>query len=363
MPASLLTLPVELVEHIVLLAIPPDEAVSQYQDRQRTLVSLRKTCKTLLQVAQPVLWRVFFPKSDPLPFLNQHRALARAVRFLHLDTDDGFARSTLERLDLLPNVQHVRVQSWAVVMRKQDWVALGADNIKELTLSDFRVSRANFTSLSFPNLVVLTLRSRLSSDRRLFGLSAFPHLRAFYTEASPEDVVDLQALVELDMLQIRVHWGKPAVSSNGLPYPVLVSFDLGQVDGHSFTDYRNFSHFQLDSSLHKDTSGSDGGLTSHHLEMSALTNFVKNASSLLSFSLPLEFHPSTSLPPDRRYLRYQLIKALEDRNVKIIWRLNSREAADDVEVSREFWRYAKELKARKALEAAERGEATTSGGA
>ncbi|GAA6035786.1 hypothetical protein JCM8097_005700 [Rhodosporidiobolus ruineniae] len=105
MHASLLTLPFELLQHIVLLAILPDEAVSQYKDRQRTLAILCMTSKMLCQVAQPLLWRVFVPTSNPIPILEDNPQRAQEV-YVARDEITGFsARPFLSKLNLAPTFE------------------------------------------------------------------------------------------------------------------------------------------------------------------------------------------------------------------------------------------------------------------
>ncbi|GAA6039713.1 hypothetical protein JCM8097_001366 [Rhodosporidiobolus ruineniae] len=332
MPASLFSLPVELLRAIVLLAIPPVEAVSAYKERQKTLSSLIKTCRTLRAVARPLLWSNFRPFEDPV-HLQRKPQLAHFVRTLHVKGGEDFARSLLENLGLMPNLQAVRVKDnglSGLTIRKQDWLAFASANLTELTLLGITVSRAS---------------------SRLRAISTFAADYGSLSVSKPRGLVNYASLPQLDMLQIRVDFAGPPPGLEALPCPVIVNLNLSPFHDDSLSKYTAFQHFQLDSSYFTATPvwyAQDLTGAKNQKSLGVLVRFVETIPSIRSFSLPFEFHPSNRFPPDRQQRRDTLVGALEKRHVKIIWRLYSKEEVDDGAVSREFWEYAKELKARKA---------------
>ncbi|GAA6039727.1 hypothetical protein JCM8097_001373 [Rhodosporidiobolus ruineniae] len=329
MPAALLSLPVELLRAIVLLAIPPVEAVSAYKERQETLASLCKTCRTFCAISQPLLWCIFRPKQeDRLPLLVAKQHLAQQVRIFD-------AR---------------------------------AHGIKHLTLVDVVLARSDLTSISFPNLVTLTIRASVDYPNETFPASRFPKLEAVYSSASTSisgtpysTFLTFEACPTLEMLQVHcdsVMWPSRFAPLSSL-IPLLLSFPLNQAKQLGYGNLSSFKHFQLEAAWrdpYQYQRGPELTTVEHAVDLETLIQFIQSASQILSFSLPYEFHPGTPLPPGRHLRRQKLLDALESRGVKLIWRLNSKAKEDDVAVSREFWEYAKELKAAKAQEANDVGE-------
>ncbi|GAA6035879.1 hypothetical protein JCM8097_005753 [Rhodosporidiobolus ruineniae] len=356
-------LPNELLRLIVLLSIPLNEAVSQHKARRKTLTSLCKTCKTLLRAAQPVLWQIFCASDHPLPLplLNANPHLAKEVRELYGKMKKPIL-PVLRTLSCVPNIEAVRIEGGGLMSEFA--------GLTHLTLLNVDLTAADLSHFLFPNLVTLTLQADFARPKGpipathtpVFRPSSFPKLRAVFTRArngpyASHEILHFGHFPQLDFLQFHV--GLRFDLPLDLPfrqYPVLVAFDLLQVESLSMPQFSGFSHFQLDAAV----AGVGQRLTSLENEdlLDDLEDFIRSSPSIRSFSLPAEFHPSTPLPAnavfiERRRRRGQLLDALEKRNVKVIWRLNSKEEADDTAVSREFWEFAKELKAEKALEAGE----------
>ncbi|GAA6035779.1 hypothetical protein JCM8097_005696 [Rhodosporidiobolus ruineniae] len=371
MPATLLTLPVVLVEHIVLLSVPPDHAVSAYKARYATLKSLCTTSKALRAVAEPMLLSFIqlppplFSLSPYTPFLRLLRRLAdnphqaKHVRMLC----GANIQPLLKDLTVIPNLAELRVVCSGLTAGKQNLSAIAsAANLTQLTLREVKLPRIKGSLLVFPHLRALTLFPDLTKLWDFFQTTSFPELRALYTCAvdwTGQSNNLRSDAPKLEMLQVehsRTHRTTP-IPLTGCP--VLLSFKLTDDPA----GYADFQHYHLDSTfLSPYKRQCSLPLTSEPYEgnLVALVRFIATVPCLRSFSLPFEFHPSCPLDPGRQQRRNKLVQALEDRNVKIIWRLNSKDWTDDLAVNREFWQYAKELRTRKALEA---DEAATSGSA
>ncbi|GAA6039715.1 hypothetical protein JCM8097_001367 [Rhodosporidiobolus ruineniae] len=368
MPDSLLSLPVELLRAVVLPAIPPVEAVSAYKERQDTLRSLCKTCKALCAVSQPLLWQIFRPqKDDPLPLLIAKQHLAQRVQIFDARAEASY-RPLLSRLDCMPGLEDFRLSGRGLLFRKQDWTSLGSAGIKHLTLLDVALTRSDLTSISFPNLVTLTIRASFDYPNETLPASQLPKLQAAYSSATSNisgswysTILTFEACPTLEMLQVRCDYAMwPSRFTPPSPLiPLLLAFPLNQAKQLGTANLRCFKHFQLEAAWRDSRQYQRGHVltTAEHVDdLETLIKFIQSASQILSFSLPYEFHPGTPLPPGRHLRRQKLLDALESRSIKLIWRLNSKQKEDDVAVSREFWQYSKELKARKSADSNDVGE-------
>ncbi|GAA5859808.1 hypothetical protein JCM8547_007037 [Rhodosporidiobolus lusitaniae] len=316
------TLPPELLVDIFHLALPSIETVSAAQKRESNLTNLCLVSRQFRDIAQPLLWRMFRPKRNHCHLAASFPGLAKHVCILQTSGKVGNLGPVGRIFKHMPN------------------------------LAEFR-----FSSIVFRNLVSLTIhefRSNDLSDTPLLPTASFPSLKAVDTTSwkwtgrtgglkllEPEGLES-----QLDMLQ--VHVGLVDADGGDLwqrGVPVLLTFS--QLSAHKMSELRfnKFRHFQLDACQAHEMAHYSARLQSFTLTLTTLSN-------IQSLSLPSHLHPSSDsfLGNALIELRDRILSTCASRKVDIIWRLNSKERVDDEGVSRDFWRYAKELKRKKAIE-------------
>ncbi|GAA5859697.1 hypothetical protein JCM8547_006988 [Rhodosporidiobolus lusitaniae] len=250
------------------------------------------------------------------------------------------------------------------------------------TVSEYDKRERTLTSLSlvsrqYRDIAQLLLWRIFRPKKDHLHLSAsFPRLSAYQGSASsgnilPEpqspfttcdhynpttarrELVELVGLgSQLDMLQVALQMYRNFPSD--LPdsdVPVLLAFSLDWTGFLSIAHVSRFQHFQLDA---WEDSRYKVPARSQRLEkdLRQLVDAVANLEQIKSLSLPFQFHPSSSsfLRPDQHTIRDNLLSTCTSRKVDVIWRMNSEKPVDDETVSKDFWRYAKELKRQKAVD-------------
>ncbi|GAA5878696.1 hypothetical protein JCM8547_002135 [Rhodosporidiobolus lusitaniae] len=183
-----------------------------------------------------------------------------------------------------------------------------------LTLSLHGVSKDPSVALR-PGLYTLT-----RSDPLDLTHSALPNLKALYLSGNPlpnfEDLGD-----QLDMVQLRLK--DRTLYSSCLctaSFPVLVTLNLEDAEDSSLPPGIPATHLQLDSCP------------------DLATRYFEDMSVI-----PIgHFHPSFRLHSRLTNERGDVLKECKARGIDVIWCLGSRKPEDDLEVSREFWQYARE---------------------
>ncbi|GAA5859774.1 hypothetical protein JCM8547_007021 [Rhodosporidiobolus lusitaniae] len=317
-------LPVELLFHIVDLALSPDETISEYGECEKLLTSLFLVSRQLRDIAQSLLFRIFRLELNHLVLLH-YPLLAKHVYILSPKEDVKDLGYLAEMVQYLPNLTEVRLRGCKSILTAQLSVL-----IEHLSLSNSTTS--SFSSVVFHNLVSLTIHNVGRIGHRsayLFPCAAFPSLEAVYTTSSNLSFIHGREFIEprglkkgqLDMLQVHIEQNEFFPSDllqRGTP--VLLTLDL---------------RFAI----------ALGGGT-------PLIEHVEASVTLKSLSLPSQFHPSSHLLQTELVpFRDKIFATCASRKIDIIWRLDSKEPVDDEAVSRDFWRYAKELKRKKTGEA------------
>jgi hypothetical protein len=82
---------------------------------------------------------------------------------------------------------------------------------------------------------------------------------------------------------------------------------------------------------------------------------VEASQSIKTLVLAHQLSPTVALAATVGQARDALLRTCAAKGVTVLWRLNSKAREDDFGISKEFWDYAKELKRKKQLEAAEEG--------
>ncbi|GAA5906452.1 hypothetical protein JCM6882_004439 [Rhodosporidiobolus microsporus] len=128
------------------------------------------------------------------------------------------------------------------------------------------------------------------------------------------------------------------------PCPVLVTFSLADVSSLVAINESGVDHLQL----HHTCPWRTADRSDPWFNLDFFDLFIRRRKPVLaSLSLPYSLHPSAALADTTRSTRDRLLECCASRNIQVIWRLDAHEPADDLGVSREFWSYAKELKAKK----------------
>ncbi|GAA5871366.1 hypothetical protein JCM8547_002647 [Rhodosporidiobolus lusitaniae] len=199
------------------------------------------------------------------------------------------------------------------------------------------MTTTSFSSVVFRNLVSLTIHN----------LEPFRHSEAQID--SKISLVEPASLAnQLDMMQVvigRIE-GFPADLLKR-DVPVLLTFSLAWAD--ELSTCRRFQHFHL--MAWEDSDYFSSCKPTELLQK--LVEIIASHTQIKSLSLPYQLHSSSSssLHPDQHSTRDDLLSTCASRGLDIIWRLGSKKPVDDEAVSRDFWRYAKELKRKKAMQA------------
>ncbi|GAA5859764.1 hypothetical protein JCM8547_007017 [Rhodosporidiobolus lusitaniae] len=333
-------LPVELLFHIVDLALSPDETVSEYGECEKLPTSLCLVSHQLRDIAQPLLWRIFRPKKDHLHLAASFPHLAEHAHILQLRGVIRDLDAVLQTIDCMPNLAELRCEGPDDVIKKQ---FRQLKDLEHLFLRDTRM--ISFSSIVFRNLVSLTIHKLGSNGRSVTPLlpaASSPKLKALYTTSSESDWIGhtwIYTLLEpggldnqIDMLQVNANVVRTVGGDlRQRNLPVLLTFPLQSAAEIPKTRYNRFCHFQLDAwGAHE---------------------FACNYDHLL----PLPSLSSASLFRCRPWecliaLRDRILSTCASREIDVIWRLDSKKPVDDEGVSRDFWRYAKEIKRKKAIE-------------
>ncbi|GAA5920134.1 hypothetical protein JCM6882_007031 [Rhodosporidiobolus microsporus] len=205
----LLTLPTELVEHIVRLTVPPEYSSETYLERQNTLRDLCFVCRDVRDVAQPVLQEVVRVSKEVtvqrVKALFQSVAAKRRVRVLGLwkvtvDLEDfakdlvalrdvrlwGLCDFDLSWLELLPALGSLVVNSCIIVPRP-----LQLCDLTDLTWVDSSSSdpfpSSFISSTSFPRLRHLAFWMKTSPGAH--------GLESWAPTISPHDLAHLDTLI------------------------------------------------------------------------------------------------------------------------------------------------------------------------
>ncbi|GAA5871352.1 hypothetical protein JCM8547_002643 [Rhodosporidiobolus lusitaniae] len=287
-------LPVELLFHIVDLALSPDESVSEYGECEKLLTSLCLVSRQLGDFAQPLLFRIFRPELNHLVLLHYPR-LAKHVYILSPTEEVKDLGYLAEMIQYLPNLAEVRLRGCKSISKAQLSALCG---IEHLSLS-------NSTTCSFSSVSSATSAASLST------VSAGPGT-ASGAGTTALEFIEPRGLKkgQLDMLQVHVEQ-RDIFPGDLLQRgtPVLLTIEL------------------------QDTMAEHRSSTSNPLPS-------------LAIPVRLFLTRSRACPSSR-----QSLSTCASRKINIIWRLNSKKPVDDEAVSRNFWRYAKELKRKTATEA------------
>ncbi|GAA5866649.1 hypothetical protein JCM8547_002709 [Rhodosporidiobolus lusitaniae] len=219
--------------------------------------------------------------------------------------------------------------------------------------------KANKLSLaaSFPHLAqhvrIFVPRGLFSSEQVIFeavdDMPALVELRLaieqYDSSTRQTNLVELLGK-QLDTIQVAI-WTHESFPSDLLnrDVPVLLGFSLSWVD--ELAAFSRFQHFHL---MGWQDSWYDQALTHRNSEdaLHKLVKAVANQPHMRSLSLPSQLHASSpSLKPEHVSVRDELLTPCAVYEVDIIWRLDSKDPLDDPGVSRDFWRYAQELKKKK----------------
>ncbi|GAA5904726.1 hypothetical protein JCM6882_008358 [Rhodosporidiobolus microsporus] len=148
----LLTLPTELIEHIVRLAIPPEYSSATYLERQDTLRELCLVCRDLRSVAQPVLGEMVRVSKEVtverVKELFQSTQAKRRIRVLALQGEEV-------DFDVLggdcTKLQDVRMSGLGGIdlTPLEKFPALSSLVLKECEVHDHSVSLVGLTSLTW----------------------------------------------------------------------------------------------------------------------------------------------------------------------------------------------------------------------
>ncbi|GAA5869374.1 hypothetical protein JCM8547_008656 [Rhodosporidiobolus lusitaniae] len=175
------SLPTELVEHVVRLAVSSSFLPHLYHDRLATLTSLSLTSSKLRIVAQPILLEVVQLKSREavesfLAVVEADKALGARVRSVrdegHYDNDNGETpvaeAGTFRRLSSSCSwVNDLRVHRHEL---KMEWLD-GFDDLRRLVVSHGTIWSSG--PLSFPKLAEISL-GEPSLGETLLSDSNFP---------------------------------------------------------------------------------------------------------------------------------------------------------------------------------------------
>ncbi|GAA6021443.1 hypothetical protein JCM10207_004736 [Rhodosporidiobolus poonsookiae] len=183
----LLDLPPELVRRILQLAAPSDCHLADYWPRQQTLYNLCLVCRSLREVAQPLLAEALwadFDEDEDIEALNsdcgEGKKVCDVVKTLWATLSHDDTPSPVERLSACRNLRSLTLRG------DFDWLDLASScpNLENLILyqcSTDTASRPGQVPV-FPTLVSLSITNSILSPEDLAFLTlrtSFPALRTF----------------------------------------------------------------------------------------------------------------------------------------------------------------------------------------
>ncbi|GAA5859726.1 hypothetical protein JCM8547_007001 [Rhodosporidiobolus lusitaniae] len=307
-------LPVELLFHIVNLSLPFNETVSEYGEREKLpaslcLVSANPTTSRSLFSGASSARRVITFTSPPLSLASPGTACRNSPSF---------------------GLEHLFLRETYI---------------------------AGISSIVFRNLVSLTVHELRTLGRTatpLLSAASFPNLKALYStswewigQTGGPKLLEPDGLdSQLDMLQVDVdvvrRVGGDLWQRN---LPVLLIFSLHNAEEIADPRYNKFRHIQLNAWTYE---------VSYDVScQSTFSRALTTLPDIQSLSLPAQLHPSfsSSAHPRQHPSRNDLLATCAARKIHVIWRMNSKKPVDDEAIgSKDFWRYAKELKRKKAEE-------------
>ncbi|GAA5908994.1 hypothetical protein JCM6882_004964 [Rhodosporidiobolus microsporus] len=382
-------LPTELLLAIIELTLPPDDAYSRNGERAKALKSYCLVSQELRKVAQAVLQRVFRPRVNAVRALSQP-GLVQNVRILQAQEGTIGFDTLFAVVAKMKELRDVRIGPYAEKVAPKQLRLLGG--VEHLVL---RYVELDPQGVTFENLTTLTLHAVANFRKGPFVLSPLdlPNLRVLYTTSvvyNPD--ADCQVLCDLPDLQfqldfLQVHLDNLCEVPSDLfdrQLPVLFAFNptcKNLFKPHVLSRRIKHYHFELQRPKfpHLSPNPYPQELSDPEQHFQLLTSIIHNNPQLMTLSLPAPLRPppSSSQPPlvdprNRQWLRDRdyFFLMCEAAGVEFLWRLDALNADADLGVNREFWSYAKELKAKKRLveadvgaEAKANGTASTSGGA
>ncbi|GAA5859794.1 hypothetical protein JCM8547_007031 [Rhodosporidiobolus lusitaniae] len=328
MPPSL---PSKLLLAIFELAIPSIRTVSECEQRQKTFLNLCLVSCRFHDIAQPLLWRIFRPKEDKLHVAASFPRLAKHIYVFEPREKIRHARAIFKAVEHMPQLVDFRLTGYTEVSKPKFHTI---SHLEHLFLDDMQI--ASFASVVFRNLATFTFHNVWpfrNSEGVLLPAASFPNLKdLFSTSQDYNSSTRKTSMVEpvglgnqLDMMRV-VLWRLGCGPSDLLDRDVPVLLTFGRTWPGELSSESHFEHFQLDAWRDSD------------LEQ-------------LSSAHPKPREALRKPAPDQHTLRDNLLSTCAARKIDIIWRLNSKDYVDDLGVSKEFWRCAKVLKRKKALEA------------
>ncbi|GAA6039820.1 hypothetical protein JCM8097_004239 [Rhodosporidiobolus ruineniae] len=198
-------LPLELVQHIVFLALPPFPSFGRSRQRYTTLLAIALTCKALRDIAHPLQYEVVDLRSEEavesfLSVLEGNTALGKRVRALRFEGDwrevgwDASPSPDLRPFAVTcPNVVEVMFCRLLAKMRRFEVFP----HLERLTLSGGHLSA--FDTFCLPALRELSFVDTSFQAHGFDGSealvpSAFPRLESLYHQCTDDDIFDLGRL-------------------------------------------------------------------------------------------------------------------------------------------------------------------------
>ncbi|GAA5866716.1 hypothetical protein JCM8547_002734 [Rhodosporidiobolus lusitaniae] len=351
-------LPSELLLEIFELALPSSETVSESAEREKTLFSLCLVSHQFRDIAQPLLWRIFRPEKNHL-----HLAASSPRLFAHVRVFQPkyFVTSFPPLVKAASQMSHLVAFHCAGNADISETQLRQLKDVQHLHLHN--VVAPSFSSVVFRNLVSLAVHGLprpVGSTAALLPSWSLPSLKALYTTCEhyngstgrTELVEPIGLGDQLDMLQVFVLSYRTFPSD--LPdrdTTVLVVVADYCIEYGSFSAVSRFQHFQLNAWNEAKEAGRSNRRRTPKQTLQQLLQTVASHAYMRSLSLPSRLHTSSPLESELAATRDDLLTTCVSRGIDIIWRLESKEPDDDKGVSRDFWRYAKGLKKKKALEA------------
>ncbi|GAA5884005.1 hypothetical protein JCM6882_002099 [Rhodosporidiobolus microsporus] len=219
-------LPLELVQHVVQLAIPSRASYATHLERQRTLLALCKTSRLLRAVAQPLLFEVVTLEGEGAieSFVEKIKAggkggMVRTVRLFRGVTGILMLESKLAETLALACPSVVAISLCSVFA---DWECFQAFPTLHHLVLCFSSLRAD-SPCSLPQVEELSIFGCSGEDAHLFSPTFFPSLRALHYNVlaynpHPSTVFD-RLLPQLEVLSYEAL----AVNENNSTSPCLAT--------------------------------------------------------------------------------------------------------------------------------------------
>ncbi|GAA5869330.1 hypothetical protein JCM8547_008646 [Rhodosporidiobolus lusitaniae] len=374
------SLPTELVEHVVRLAVSSSFLPHLYHDRLATLTSLSLTSSKLRIVAQPILLEVVQLKSREavesfLAVVEADKALGARARSVRVE---GFRlRTTMQSFGVV-DVDFKRLSSSCprIVDFRVHWQDLdlewleGFNDLRRLVFSDGYISACR--PLSFSHLEELSLAQPALIDQ-IFITTAFPALKALHAElVQGANLPPIPSSLLAQLEQLSCDWSDldDDVRSEALMTAPQTRILADNADLNGDPSQRSLV---LATTLHLNKyscSSRDAATYDPDTSISMLNGLLRVNDSvnerilkLSALYLPSELDPSSPLCDLRGALLSDLhrcLSALPSRSIEVVFEEAPHPFYESL-ISKEIWRRSKARKAKEEqeLEGKKKGGAVT----